>query len=133
VKKLIAILCLTIYASTGFGMGLKDYFCAGRDGGLGEISCLKSPKEKKCSGGHEKRESTSCCNGGTCSILSDNIKAPQQSSLNKPASLLLKILPLDHSYVCLACDEGLHTYLTVYSTPRGPSQPIFLLDRAFRI
>lgn len=128
VKKLVAILLLTIYTSNAIGIAINFHYCQGH---LEKISFLNFGEQKGCACNPQDMPK-GCCKDNVVYQKTDKHNIVQPVSIVELISFDIES-PYTNNYSFAPYGEDYISDFTINAGLRCCSQPIFLLNRVFRI
>lgn len=127
-KKIALILLICVYALSGFGVGIKQFYCCGKLKST-SISLIKDAKEK-CAKGDKK--------SGCCKIEFKNLKVKDTHIAADDISYPVKHFTDLHLFmpsfeVMILANEPMDIANASHAPPAYHSIPVYILNCNFRI
>ena len=122
------MLLLTIYTGSAVGISINYHYCHGH---LTKISLLNFGNKGGC-GCNPKEMPKGCCKDELKYLKIDNHKTIQIAQTSEFVSLAIEPIPSNNYYPIPPIDVY-HSNLNKNGIQRSCPQPIFLLNRVFRI
>lgn len=126
-KKLTAIFLFIIYAVSVSGMTINFHYCSGK---LSKVSILVLDGHKGC-GCNPKDMPMDCCKDKQLTQKAEKHNTSQSVSLNDFISYIIVLPPSEN--LDIPAIPGGYTATYTHFCKRSCPQPIFLLNRNFRI
>ncbi len=128
VKELIVIFLITVYTATAFGVAINYHYCSGH---LAHVSLLNFGGKSGCAC-NRKDMAKDCCKDELRYGKADNHKPAQQISILRLTSFSIE-LPAENNYTLIPALDGYGSDFIMNDVRRSCPDPIYLLNRVFRI